>query len=262
MSSDPSDDPRGLRSGVTSPLDMPPPRDEHEGGEERHHREPGENDRGPGDEAELPDAGEVRQHEHIERARRRERAAQHSGSRAHRGRLERLPRRAAEATLLVVAEEQVDAVVGAEADDDRDEHDREDREMADHERHDAERPADAHGERGEHEDRHAEPSKGDGQHAERQREGERRCALAVAEGSFHLVVAEHRSAGQPSLHVGELRPDARHRRAEGCDRVPIVREARLLTRRLDQQEEEALVVGEEEARFVIAVIEREERSPW
>src|SRR5439155_12434737 len=138
MPSDPRDEPHGLRPGFTSPLDMPAARDEHEGGEERHHREPGKDDRGPGDEAELPDAGEVRQHEHVERARRRERAAQHSGSRAHRGRLERLPRRAAEATLLVVAEEQVDAVVGAEADDDRDEHDREDREMTDHEGHDAE----------------------------------------------------------------------------------------------------------------------------
>src|SRR5205823_1452346 len=38
MPRDPRDEPHGLRPGFMSPRDMPAPRDEHEGGEERHHR--------------------------------------------------------------------------------------------------------------------------------------------------------------------------------------------------------------------------------
>ena len=57
------------------------------------------------------------------------------------------------AELLLVPEEEVDAVVGPDAYDDRDEHDREDAEMTDHERDDPERPGHAHRQRDQDEQR-------------------------------------------------------------------------------------------------------------
>ena len=56
-----------------------------------------------------------------------------------------------DAPLLLVAVEEVDAVVGADADDDGDEHHGEDAEVADHEGDDPHRPGQAHGQGSQHE---------------------------------------------------------------------------------------------------------------
>ena len=133
--------------------------------------------------------------------------------------------------------------------------------MADHERHDAERPAEAHREHGEQHDRHAAPPEGDGQHGERQHEGEHRRALAVPEGGRHLVVREHGGAREAGAHARELGLYPCHRRPQRSDRVAVGREAPVLPPRLDQDEEQPLVVGEEVAGIPVAPLQREERPP-
>ena len=96
------------------------------GGEERHHAEPGQQDRGARDEAQLLDAAEVREHEDEEGAAGGEGADGHARARPGGGELEGLSQVAAEEDLLLVAEEEVDAVVDADAHHDGDEHHRED----------------------------------------------------------------------------------------------------------------------------------------
>ena len=100
---------------------------------------------------------------------------------------------APEEQLLLVAEEEVDAVVDADADHDRDEHHREERQVPDHQRGDPDRPAEAHGEDQQHEHRLAHTDEGQEQQGERQREREQGGALTVPEGRHHLVVRRARA---------------------------------------------------------------------
>ena len=88
-------------------------------------------------------------------------------------------------SLFSVPEEEVDPVVGAEADDDRDEHHGEDREVADEQRDDAQRPAQAQHEHGEHRERGHDPSEGEQQQAEREDQSEDTGDLAVPGGGPH-----------------------------------------------------------------------------
>src|SRR6185503_7448449 len=88
--------------------------------EDRQHRQEREEDRGPGDESEIADASELRDGQKVEGQGGREGTEQDAGAAARGGALER-PEGSVEHTLFAVPEEEVDPVVGAEADDDRDE---------------------------------------------------------------------------------------------------------------------------------------------
>ncbi len=235
---------------------------QHEcGREDRHHHEPGEQDGRARDEAQLLHPAEVGEAQHVEGGRRRDCAEQHPGPGTSGRDLERLPEVAAEEQLLLVAEEEVDAVVDADTDDDRDEHHREQRQVADDQRGHADRPAQAQREDRQHDERLAHPQEGDEQQSQREAEGQVGAPLAVVEGRGHLVIGQGRLAGDADVDVGELALEAGHRGAHALDRPPVAGEAAGLALRLGQDEQQPLVVGEEVAGARAVAADREQRPP-
>ena len=144
-------------SGSPGPAGVAAVHEHQEGGKERHHGEPGQHDAGAGDEAELFDAAEVGQRQDVEGPGGRQRSQEHPRAGPCRGELQGLLEVSPEEELLLVPEEEVDAVVDPDSDDDGDEHHGEDREVADEQRDDAQRPAEAQREHGEHRTRGHEP---------------------------------------------------------------------------------------------------------
>jgi hypothetical protein len=134
-----------MRAGalVARPVGVAAVHQHEQGREQRDHGEAREQDRHARDEAELLDPLELGQHEDQERAARGERAHRHRRPGPGGGQLEGLDEVAPEEDLLLVAEQDVDPVVDADPDHDRDEHDREDREVAHDEGGDAHRPHEA-----------------------------------------------------------------------------------------------------------------------
>ena len=229
--------------------------------EHRDHREPRQQEGGAGDESELAHPAEVGEPQDVEGAGGRHRAQQHARAASPGRDLDRLPQIAAEEQLLLVAEEEVDAVVDADADHDRDEHDREQRKVSDHQGGDPDRPAEAHGEDRQHQERLADAQERHQQEAEREGERDDRGPSAVAEGRHHLVVLERRLAGHADRDVGEFAPERGDHVANAFDGVPVAGEAPALRLRLGQDEEQALVLGQEVARArMVAPVHREEGS--
>ena len=144
---------------------------------------------------ELLDAPEVGEAQHVEGAGGGHRAEQHAGAAASRGDLEGLPEAAAQEQLLLVAEQEVDAVVDADPDHDRDEHHREQRQVPDHQGRDPDRPAQADGQDDEHEHRLAHAQEGHEQQAERERE--RQHAPRVSLSRKAATISSLASAGLP-----------------------------------------------------------------
>ena len=136
--------------------------------------------------------------------------------------------------------------------------------MADDEGRHAERPAEAQREHEQHQQGFAETEEAHEEETERQREGDERRVLAVAERGGHLVVGERGLAGDTHLDVRELALELRDHRADAFDRALIAREAAALALGLRQDEQEPLVVREEVpgARIVGGVADGEERAPW
>ena len=225
------------------------------------HAEPGEQDRGARDEAELLEAAEVGGHQDVERAGRGHRAQQDPGSAPPRRHLQRLAQAAAEEELLLVPEEEVDAVVDPDPDDDRDEHHREERQVTDEQRRGADGPAEAEREHDEHDDRLARPCEGDDQEAEGEREGQERGLLAVLEGRRHLVGGERGFSGDPHADARELLVERGDDVTDGLDRAAVAGEAATLRLRLGQDEEQPLVVGQEVAGARLVALHREQRAP-
>ncbi len=231
--------------------------------EERHHAQPRDQDGHGRDGAQLLDAAEVGQREDEEGARGGEGPDEHPGPGAGRGQLERLAQVAAEEDLLLVAEEVVDAVVDPDADHDRDEHDREQGQVPDDQGHEPHGPREGHRQDPQHQDRLAHPHERERQHHQGEGEGQHVRDAAVVEGRGHLVVGERGRAGDAGLHVREGGPQPRDGLADGLDGGLVAGEAALLAgRRLDQDEQQALVLGEEVARVRGRVLaEREEGAP-
>ncbi len=192
------------RDRTGRPARMAPVHEDERRREHGHHREPGEQEGGARDEAELAHAPEVGEPQDVEGAGRRHGAQQHAWAAARGGDFDRLPEVAAEKQLFLVAEQEVDAVVDADADHDRDEHHREEREVPDHQGRDADRPAEARGEDGDHHHGLADAQERDEHEPEREGEGQHRRTPAVAEGRDHLVVLERGLAGHPDRDVGEV----------------------------------------------------------
>ena len=149
----------------------------------------------PDDEAELPDALEVREHQHEERAHRGEGAQQQRGAAPLARSGEAAAATVGATELLLDSGRTVHSVVDADAHHDGDEHHREDAEVADDQRDDAHRPrrgspsACAISSTGLTTLRKAPMSStmvSDG--------GEDRRHLAVREGGGHLVVRDGRAA--------------------------------------------------------------------
>jgi hypothetical protein len=101
---------------------------------------------------------EIGEHEHEEAPGRREGAEQHPWARAVGGTLERLRDRRAARPFFLVAVEEIDPVVDADADHERDEHDREDGQVANEQGNGAQRPQKARSKGGQHEEGGAGPA--------------------------------------------------------------------------------------------------------
>ena len=250
------------RDGDADAIEMPPVDQHQHGREHEHHRHPRQDQRGAGDEAQFLEPAEVGEDQHVERGGGGDRAQQHPGPAPHRGDLDRLAQVAAEEELLLVAEQIIDAVIDADADDDGNEHHGEERQVADHERGHADRPGQGECQDDQHEERLAHAQERRDQQAEREGEGKQRRALAVAERRRHLVVRQRRLAGDADLDVGELGAQRGHGGAHALDRVAIAREAAVLRRGLGEDEEQALIVGQEVAgAFAALTADGEEAAP-
>jgi hypothetical protein len=235
---------------------------EHERGrEERHHGEPREKNGGARDDPQLLDTAEVGQAQYVERSRGHHRGEQHARSATRRRDVEGLAERATEEQLLLVAEEKVDAVVDSDADDDRDEHHREEREVPDGERGEADRPAQTHRKHPEHDHRLADAPEGDDEQPEyeHQRDGGRR--LAVTEGRDHLIVAQCCPAGDADLHLREVPAQGADRLADAVDRATVGGKATLLASWHGEDEQELPVLREEVAGGAVVGVDREECPP-
>ena len=144
------------------PEGRPPAIDQQQDGwEDGEHRQECEQDRGARDESEIADAAEFRGGQDVEGHGGGERTEQHAGPASCRRALEGADERPAEHPFFPKAKQEVDAVVGSEADDRRDEHHGEDREVPDEQRHEAEGPREAQREHDEHRARRHEPPEGD-----------------------------------------------------------------------------------------------------
>jgi hypothetical protein len=232
------------------------------GGEESDHREERHEDGDARHQAELANALERGQQEHQERARRGKRAQQDAGSRAEGGALERGRHRCAELALLVIAEEEVDAVVDADPDHDRDEHHREDAQVSDGQRDHPHGPGQAHRQRRDHQDGRDHPPEGHEQEDQGEGEGEERGELPVVQGGHHLVVGEGRRAGHARLDAWKLGAEPGDGRADGADPVPVLGEVSFLAALLDENEQEAAIPREEVAGVgIVEPPEREGRGP-
>ena len=198
---------------------VPSVHDHEHRGKHGDHGHPGEQDGSAGDEPQLLESPEVRQHEDVERSRGGDGRQQHAGAAARGGDLDGLAQAPPQEQLLLVAEEEVDAVVDADPDDDGDEHHREERQVPDYQGGHPDGPAQAHGEHDEHQHRLAHPHEGDEEEAQGEGEGEHGGVLAVAEGGRHLVVGQGGLPGHPHLDVGEVARGGR-RPWRGCPRWP------------------------------------------
>ena len=247
---------RAGRAPGVSTVDEDQDRREH-----GHHREPGKDDRGARDEPELAHAAEVSQPQDVEGTGGGDGAEQHARPGPSGGDLDRFLEVPSEEELLFVAEEKVDSVVDADANHDRDEHHREQREVPDHERGDPDRPAEAQGEHQQHQHRLAEADERRQQEPEGQREGQQGRALAIVEGGDHLVVLERRLAGDPDRHLWELALERGDHAADALDGALVAREAPALALGLGQDEEQLLVFGQEVAGAGIVRTRDREQGP-
>jgi hypothetical protein len=253
----------GARAALPGPLRVVAVHEHEDRGEQGHHADPGDQDGQARDQPQLLDAAEVGEHEHEERPGRGQGPDQHAGAGAGRGQLEGLAQVAAQEDLLLVTEEVVDPVVDADADHDRDEHDREQGQVADHQGDHPHGQRERDREHPQHQHRLAHPHEGEGHDHQGEREGQHVGDAAVVEGRGHLVVGERGGPGHPRLHVREGGPQPGDGPADALDRGLIPGEAALLAGRgLDEDEQQALVVGEEVARVGGRVLaEGEEGAP-
>ncbi len=253
---------QGAGHGALGPAGVAAIHEHQQGGEERHHGQPGQQDARPGDEAELFDAAEIGQGQHVEGPRGRQRAQENPGAGSGRGEFQGFLQVSPEKQLLLVPEEEVDPVVDPDPDDDRDEHHREQREVPDGQRGDAHRPGQAHRQDAEHQERLSRALEGQEQEAEGERKGQERGDLAVPERRGHLVVGERGHSGDPHLNAGELTSEAGDDAPDRGDRLLVAGEAALRACGLHEDEQQTLVVREEIPGVAfLATVQREERPP-
>ena len=227
---------------------LPPAVDQQQGrGKDGQHRQKREKDRGAGDEPELADAAKLGDGQDVEGRGGGEGAEEHAGAASHRGALERVGESPTEHTLFPIPEQEVNAVVDPDADDDRDEHHRVDREMADEQRDDAHRPAEAHREHGEHRARGHEPPEREHEQTEREDQGQDTGDLTVPGGGAQLVGEERGHSRDAGRDRWELRAETRDRAPDGDDRRALRDEGARRIGEIDHDVEEATVVGEEVA---------------
>ena len=132
--------------------------------------------------------------------------------------------------------------------------------MSDHERRDADRPAETRGEDHEHQHGLAGTNERGQEEREGQREGHQGRPLAVAEGRDHLVVLERGLAGDADGDVRELALERGDHAPDSLDGTLVAGEAPALALGLGQDEQEALVLGQEvPGTGIVGAWNREER---
>ena len=211
-----------------------------------------EQERGPGDEAEVADAAELGGGQDVEGHRRGEGSEQDGGAASRRGTLECADERPPEHALFPIAEQEVDAVVDPETDDDGDEHHGEDRQVADEQRDDAQRPAEAQRKRGEHRARGHEPPEREQEQAEREDQCQDTGDPAVPGGGVQLVAEERGRSRDAGLDRRELRAETLDGAPDGDDRPVLRHEGARRIGQIDHDVEQAPVVRQE-----IAAVGRE-----
>ena len=186
-----------------------------------HHRHQADHHAAAGHDTHLLDALEIRQRHREERARRGETAGEDALPRVHHRQLHRPVLTAAVAQLLLVARDEVDAEIDRQSDEHRHEGDREDVEMADGERGVAHSVAEPDDEAEHGLERAAglavAGDEDDGRQRQRDDRGDGRIVLRL----LHLVVLEHRFAGDADVDAGHLGPRLLDQLAELVDGVGV-----------------------------------------
>ena len=239
-----------------------PVQSQHRRGQKAQHRHHAQQYPAAGNDAEFLHPAKIGQHDREECQRRGARPGQNAGDGSFEDDRHRAGRVMALDALLLVAGHEVHAEIVGQAEQHRRDEDRDDREVADRQRHEPQGPTQAD-EQGRH-DADRMPDAPKEEHVQQrdagQRDERRYCRVVLR--AQHLVVAECLGPGHPGAEARELRGQIGNGGADRGDGVLEFAEARgRVLVGLDHAEQEAPVLGHQEAVVVERPLAAEQRRP-